>query len=484
MTKIIFPRPFAIAIDDLGWIKGHNEGEEGYGPYRTGISRHMTLADYHAVQDLAKRVGVRLQALFILGEMDRENFLGAFPTTTQMRQNWDNTENISQLQLDMMEYVKSEAAYIEFGLHGVGHEYWPEDGKRRRAEWYNTQDDHPWPEEDIRNHVECFIRIMKQYGISKENGHSFPQSFVPCAYSYYWNPQGSYSLGKVLGDYGVRFANTDFTQIPESNPPLEIGGGFDHKVHVMNRYNYGNLWSAQGKLPETPLADQPTDYIETHWPNLLFSESETQEEVTSKWVKYYQEVQATADRYCAKNTAQMHSQWLYNRHTKITETTPGTVEIDNTDMPADIYRGCFPNNLVLKVALKAGEHIESASINGEPIPAYNEAEGFALLYLPQLMPEHYSLTYATSNKMLENTFWHQDTGNIVNLHLSEHGAKATVCMYGTQTLRYLTSKKVSKVSSLEDGFQILSWKQTDEYLDIEVKAHDIQGHMGVIDIQF
>jgi len=484
MSKIIFPRPFAIAIDDLGWINGNDDGEEGYGPYRTGLPRQMTMDDYRAVKDLAQRVGVRLQALFILGEMDRENFLGAYPTTTHMRANWDNQNNISDLQEEMMEYAKQEAAYIEFGLHGVGHEYWPEDGKRRRAEWYNTEDDHPWPEEEIINHVECFIRIMKQYGISQENGHSFPESFVPCAYSYYWNPKGKYSLGAVLGRYGVKFANTDFTQIPECDPPLEIGGGFDHKVHVMNRYNYGNLWSAPGKLPETPLEEQPTDYIETHWPNLLFNENENQEEVTAKWVKYYQAVQQSTDRYCAKNTAQMHSQWLYNRHTVVNEVSPGRVEIDNTKMPNEVYRGYFPSNMVLKIALKKGEHVQKATIDGETIPAYFEDQGFAFLYLPQLIQKKYKMDYELGSEMLSETIWHTDTSGILNLNHSEKSTKIDVCLYGTQQLNLMTTKEPERIESNNPGIKIKKWAFENGMLTIVATAHDIQGEIGSIKVEY
>ncbi|MBR07364.1 MAG: hypothetical protein CMP48_06720 [Rickettsiales bacterium] len=484
MNKIIFPRPFAIAIDDLGWMKGHDDGQEGYGPYRTGLSRNMTLDDYKAVVDLAKRAGVRLQGLFILGEMDRENFLGDFPTTTFMRENWDNTENISDLQVEMMEYVKGVSSHLEFGLHGVGHEFWPEEGKRRRAEWYNTVDDHPWPEEEIRNHVKCFIRIMNQYGITMENGHSFPESFVPCAYSYYWNPDGTYSLGSVLGEFGVRFANTDFTKIPECNPPQEEnGGGFDHSVHVMNRYNYGNLWSAPGKLPDTPLEEQPTDYIETHWPNLLFNAEESQEEITSKWTQYYQDVQSSEDRYCAKNTAQMHSQWLYNKYTKVTQTDEG-LELDNTAMPDKVYNGHFPSNLVLKIKINVNQHVTSASLNNKPIAAYYEDQGYGFLYLPPLLQKKYFLKYELGSDMISDTVWHDTTSNILEISHKEEETKIDLCWYGDQKLTVLTKSEPSELESNNPGITIKGWSQEGDRIIIRLIAHDMQGEIGSIKIKY
>lgn len=483
--KIIFPRPFAIAIDDLGWIKGENEGESGFGPYRTGLPRNMTMADYIAVVNLAKNAGVRLQGLFILGEMDRENFLGNHPTTTHLRKHYDNFDNISDLQVEMMEYVKSVSSHLEFGLHGVGHEFWPEDGKRRRAEWYNTEDDHPWPEEDIRDHLDCFVRIMAQYGISKENGHSFPKSFVPCAYSYYWNPDGDYSLGKLLGQYGVKYANTDFTQIPECNPPEgDNSAGFDHKVHVMNRYNYGNLWSAPGKLPDVSLAAQTTDFIETHWPNLIGMKEEEHSEVTSMWTEYYRKVQATADRFCAKNTSQVHSQWLYKKHTVIEELAEGKISIDNTNMPPEVYQGFFPSNLVLKLKLNEGEHVSRATIDGCIIPGYLEVEGYALLYLPQLINKKYLFEYEVGNEMMENVVWHDTTSNLFDMDASVNEVRLNICAYGEQEYTFLTHNSVEAVISNNPCIEIKHWHQTQGKLLFTASAHDIQGEIGSIEIKF
>lgn len=482
---IIFPRPFAIAIDDMGWMQGKNDGENGYGPYRTGIDRNMTLADYKSVVDLAKKVGVRLQGLFILGELDRENILGAFPTTTHQREKWDNSHNISDLQTQIMDFVKAEAAHLEFAFHGVGHEFWPENGVRRRAEWYNTDDDHPWPEEEIIKHVECFIAIMKQYGITKELGHSFPESFVPCAYSYYWNPGGSYSLGSVLAKYGVKYANTDFREIPECNPPEgEWSAGFDHGVHVMNRYNYGNLWHQEGKTPTVPIQDQRTEFIETHWPNLLASKEQNQEEVTDTWVAYYHQVQRIPNRYCAKNTSQLHSQCLYKKHTIIKEVIPGVVTLDNTQMPSEAFKEFFPGNLVLKLKLESGQHISEAQINGQSVSGYFEDQGYGFIYLPPLLQKKYELTYSIGSFILRNTVWHDTTSNIFEVRSEENQMRVTLCLYGSQVLKVRAAHLPEIIQSNNPEIIILDWELHGDLLHIDLKGHDIQGESGVIEITF
>ena len=481
MSKVIFPRSFAVAIDDMGWINGRNDGYKGYGPYRLGLKRDMEVKDYEAVVDLGRKAGVRLQGLFILGEYDKENKLHQVPTATHLRGHRQSDEHRGKGQDEIMEYVKANSTYLEFGLHGIGHEFWPENGVRKRAEWYNTEDDHPWPEEEIRAHVNCLVDIMAQYGISRSNGHSFPESFVPCAYSFYWNPGGAYSLGSVLGEYGVKYANTDFTMIPELNPPVD--GGFDHEVHVLNRFNYGNLWHEIGKTPSIPLEYQNTDYVEVHWPNLLAQDDFLQEEVTSSWARYFLEVQKNTNRYCAKNTSQHHSQWLYKKYTKVEEESPGLVKIDNTRMPEDAYRGEFPGNLVLKIPLHEGEHVSSAYLNGLPVPAYYEAAGFGFLYLPQLLGQRYELSYGLGSEMIQNTAWHDGTSNIFEITIEEESTKINLCLYGQLKLKFLTRTEPSAVISNSPGIEIMDWKWIGTGIEMELKARNIQGETGSIEVR-
>lgn len=65
-------------------------------------------------------------------------------------------------------------------------------------------------------------------------------------------------------------------------------------------------------------------------------------------------VQTRPDRYLAKNTEQLFSQWLYTRYTKVTETELGEVIIENTAMLGEVYENELLGNLVLAVVLKEG----------------------------------------------------------------------------------------------------------------------------------
>jgi hypothetical protein len=487
-AKIIFPQAFAFAVDDLGWNNGSYVVVNGNdGPYRLGINRHMNINDYKAVVDVGKTVGVRIQGLFILGEMDRNNTCAKYPTTNMYGKDWDNSKNVCNEQIEIMNYVREQAAYLEFGIHGVGHEFWPQKFKRVRAEWYDIDNKKPWPEEEMNNHIQCFKEIMAQYGLSPENGHSFPESFVPCAYGYYWNPKGKYSLGALLNKNGVKYANMGFSSIKELNPPDEPNGGsLDHGVLVINRASYGNDWYHLDALPTIPLKNQQTDIIDSHWPNWLAQDSFLQAQVSQKFIDYYKNVQSNPKRYIAKNTEQLYSQWLYKKYTKIEQTDFENVSIDNLMMPKDMYTNNLVGNLVLKIKLKKGTHVCSASLNDSSICSYFENEGYAFLYLPPLKIKKYTLKYKIGKNLMSEYVYNDGTYNVYQFKKGNNFILIDMKVYGTQTVKVFGINNPLKIESDNKNLII----QNSEYskklrmLMINIQAHNIQGNQGVLKLYY
>jgi len=481
--KAIFPHPFAFAIDDLGWNIGNNTGNiDKQGPYRIGIDRKMDVNDYKCIVEVGEAVGVRIQSLFILAEMDRENILKKYPSTTWQGENWDNSKNISQEQVDIMNYVKNHAAYMEFGLHGVGHEYWI-DGEMKRAEWYSTWENHPWPEKSMREHIQCFKDIMTQYGLSKKNGQSFPESFVPCAYGYYWNPDGDYSTGKLMSESGLKYVNTLFTYIEELNPPKgENGGGFDNGVHVVNRINYGNDWYKLDALPTVPLENQKSDIIETHWANWLGQDDFVQEMTTKKFIEYYKMVQKSENRYVAKNTEQFHSQWLYNKYTIVNEKANEIIQIDNTKMPKEAYNNNILGSMVLKFKLNEGEHLSMAKLNGKDVRVYFEESGYGFLYLPPLKQKKYQLEYKIDQKYPDTYICNRGTYNAYSFEVTKDISKAKVRVYGTQNIIFKGINKPKNINISNKNINIVKRNYNIEkhQFTLTLKALDMQGETGTI----
>jgi len=481
--KIIFPRAFAVAVDDMGWNEGGSLAETG-GGWRVGIRRDFDVRDYRPIIEVGKAVGVRFQGLFVLAEMDRLNVCAKYPTTTQHGEKWDNDDNIDPTQIEVMNYIKDNAAYLEFGLHGVGHEYWI-DGKRTRAEWYNIENDQPWPEVDMRNHIKCYKEIMAQYGWTPDNGQSFPKSFVPCCYSFYWNPQGDYSTGKIMFEAGVRYVNTQFDYIPELNPPIEFGGGWDHGVLVINRLNYGNDWYETGKLPVEKIEKYETDVIETHWANWLATDDFLQPTLNQIWIEFFKNIQAHPNHYLAKNTKQLFSQWLYKRFTSVAESTTGEVTINNRQMPDQAYSPYFLGNMVLAIKLADGEHVSEAQLNGQPISAYFEDAGYGFIYLPPLEQKNYTFIYKIGQKLMDDIVYNDGTYNVYRTELTRKNMIIDLEMYGTQTVK-VKCRKPTSISTSNPNLKVLSKRYEIPYemLFLEIYGNDMQGECGKVIIDF
>ncbi len=486
-SRMTFPRPFSLVIDDMGWMQGSSLGEsDPPGPYRTGVKRCFGVEDYRCVVQIAKAAGVRIQAVFILCELDRENILSHYPTTTWQRDQWDNAPNRSRSQLECMSYLKTESAWLEFGFHGIGHEHWPAPGVRKRAEWYNLEDDHPWPEDTMRQHFTAAKAILAQYDLTTTAGHSFPETFVPGCYSYYWNPDGDYSLGKLLAEAGVRYANTNFTFIPELHPPEKINAGaFDHGVHVLGRLNYGNLWYELDSLPKVPLSMQPTDIVETHWANWLAQDDFLQPAVNEQWINYYRQVAALPDRFAARNTAQLHSQWLYKNYTTITAAAPGEILIDNFRMPAEAYANGAAGNLVLRIARNKSERLQSCSLDGAPAPVFLEQDNFIDLYLPVLRPHKYILSYTLGDAYPEFAVPLTGTYNVLLTKVEQNRAILSVRMYGRQEMTVIC-RKPTLTRSDNKALTIHSSRYEEESrrLTLDLEAADFQGVSGTIFIDW
>ena len=476
-SGITFPRAFAVAIDDLGWNKGSHEGATG-GPCRLCIRRDMDTRDYKPIVEVGKACGIRIQGLFVLCEMDRQNACAKYPTTTQGGKNFDNSDNIGPTQVEVMEYVKDNAAHLEFGLHGVGHEHW-NNGVRARAEWYDRENKKPYTQEDTREHIRCFKEIMGQYGWTPENGQSFPQSFVPCAYAMYWNPDGGYSTGKLMRENGVKYANTMFSEIPELNPPED--GGIDHGLHVVNRLIYGNEYKALGKVPQGPVEDYKTDVIESHWPNWLAVDDYLQPAITREWIDFYKNIQASAGHYLAKNTEQLHSQWLYKKYTSLSEIKEGVIAIDNRQMPSAVYENDLLGNMVLKVPLKNGEHVSKALVNGIPVPAYFEEAGYGFIYLPPLEAGKYQFEYEVGDTLMPIFVNNTGTYNIYAADITRNQVVFKLKMYGTQEVKVKCDTPVS-VNSDNPYLKVLSWKyiKQSQMLSVKINGRDMQGEIGRI----
>lgn len=297
---VCIPQPLQIVLDDVGWWSGADDSKQN-GPYRTGISRRHVPADYMAVAELGRRLGMRPQAAMILCEWDRQNILKNVPSATWMGKNWDNSINAGPQLDEAAEIIRSNSNHFEITLHGLGHELWHKDGTFSRAEWMD--DTSLRPEEEIKLHLDYFYRIMEMNNLG-----GFPKSFVPCAFKYTFG--GNNILQCLLKKAGVEYVSSPFSCMKIFEKPQFKMFGIDDSMFVVDRGNEpGVAWNAIG-------GDAPEKMIEgcicgLHWPNILHPDPELNMEVVKRWVKYFEAHSRIFTKILARDTFHHRAQLAY-----------------------------------------------------------------------------------------------------------------------------------------------------------------------------
>ncbi len=271
------PMPIQIVIDDVGWWSGE-DGSARQEPYRTGIGRQHVPADYQAIADLGKKLGVRPQAATILCEWDRSNLLRAVPTATWMGEHWDNRRWVGPWLEEAADIIRSNSRHYELTLHGIGHEYWA-DSHFTRAEWADRSG-RMRPLDQVERHLEYYARLLEQNRLGP-----FPQSFVPTAFLHGFGPAPgeTVSMAQVLRQHGIRYINTPFSTMANAAAAQFGCFGIDDGVITVDRGEDLFDWDITGGTPAARISG-PTCGM--HWPNLLHKDPARNGEVVEGWVRY------------------------------------------------------------------------------------------------------------------------------------------------------------------------------------------------------
>jgi hypothetical protein len=452
----------AIDIDDLGWKQGWDLNQSG-GPYRLGLpkGRVMALDDYKVIVDIGKAAGVRIKCLFIMSEFDRSNICAQYPTTNEHGSDWDNSALVSDNDFVIMDYVKDNAAHFEFGLHGVRHEFW-DAGTRKpsRAEWANSQKKRPY--DVLWGHMECFKKLIDQYGID------FPKSVRTAAANYYYNPDDPEDSGALMRAWGVKYAT-----LPPKRQYLT-----DHGLMVLMRTG-GVPWDAPKSAPDVY---PHTEFMTSHWTNFVDVDPANNHQAADKWIEWFNKVKDDPARYTAKNTAQLHSQFLYRKFSKIT-VAANTVTIDNSQMPDWAYKLELLGTLLLKHKLEDGEHVSSASLNDGQIACYYEEHGFAHIVLPRLQKKKYTLTFTTGTSDMPTYVLNDGTYNVQEFQSGADNAQVRLEMYGTQSVKVKLLFEPHEVTSNNAELQIKRWRYEAPFVNMLIHGKNIQGQTGTVRIK-
>jgi hypothetical protein len=150
-------------------------------------------------------------------------------------------------------------------------------------------------------------------------------------------------------------------------------------------------------------------------------------------------------------------------------------------MPDEAYATSKPGNMVLKVKLNQDEHVSSALIDGQLIPAYLEDQGFAFLYLPPLGKKKYTLTFEIGKEKMPLVVYNDGTYNVYGLTQNGGEIKINTRVYGSQIIK-VQGVSSGSIRSDNKGLIIekIYFKQEAQLTYIHVKATDFQGVTGNI----
>lgn len=305
---VTIPMPIQIVIDDVGWWSGEN-GTKRQQPYRTGISRNHVPADYQAIVDLGIKLGVRPQAATILCEWDRENILRNLPTSTWMREKWDNSKWVGAWLDEAADIIRNNQNHYELTMHGIGHEYW-QDENFTRAEWADRSGQMR-PLDQVELHLDYFEKLLVQNQLG-----SFPTSFVPTSFLHGFGLTGEHkiSMAGVVKKRGINYINTPFSTMYNAKGAQFGLFGIDAGVITVDRGEDLLDWNIFGREPSGVIAG-PTCGL--HWPNLLHPDPSRNSEIVEAWVKLLKPYDEKPTTLLARNSSSFRNQLVHHVCTKV-----------------------------------------------------------------------------------------------------------------------------------------------------------------------
>lgn len=321
IVSAIIPLPIQVVIDDVGWWSG-KDGSEYQEPYRTGINRNHVLADYQAIVDLGKALGIRPQAATVLGEWDKQNILQKVPHSTWMGNDWDNSKWVGAWLEAAADIINNNKDHFEIAMHGLGHEWWT-DGKFSRAEWADTEGVMR-PKEDVERHLDAYAEILIQNKLGE-----LPTSFVPTAFRHGFGltPGNEQSIAELFASRGFVYINTPFEIMLNKEKAQYDIFGVDSGIITVDRGADLLDWDVIGGNPEGVIAGSTCGM---HWPNMLHEDPERNSEIVDRWVKFLAPYNDKQETLLAKSSLTFQQQLVHHKLTKV-EIADSAIKLDFSD---------------------------------------------------------------------------------------------------------------------------------------------------------
>lgn len=361
MPTLHLPMPLQIILDDVGWWSGRDDSARN-GPFRTGIPRDHVPSDYAALVELGRRLRMKPQAAMILSEWDTQNILRDIPNATWMGDKWDNQRWVGPWLEHAAEILRNGREHFELVLHGLGHEFWGEDGKFTRAEFCDP-DCNMRPPEEVEKHLDFFARLLDQHKLGP-----FPVSFAPPSAKHRFG-MGPGGLEDRLARRGVRYISTPFKIMGLARPTEFPLLGVDSGVVTIDRGWDLEPWQA---INVTPSHAVPGPICGLHWPNILHLDPRKNLDVVDRWVAFFRAYDKMPGRMLAADTPTCWTQFAYHHGAKVKARGDGaTIDCGPVDK---LPEAALQDSLTIKVEGPANLKIDvrgAGTIEQKTDPAGN-----------------------------------------------------------------------------------------------------------------
>lgn len=336
MNRFVIPNALQIVVDDLGWMNSKDD-RENKGPSRTAMPRKHCAEDYAAINELGKKLGMRINCAFVIGEWDPDNRLKCLPNFSKYGENWDNAKYLDREELKKIIDVVNDSDYIDVSVHGLMHGYYDYANDNWDASdffYEKNRVKYMVPENELRARLDAFFELLKYHGVKKEI-----DSYVPSSALYIFD-----SMSKILPEYGIKYIIQPFvcTDFGEEKPFLVTT---ENGIITTDRFNFiEDAGYEKFRVDILPWDQCESDFLAlpkaicmvgSHWPNYLHRDPKRNMELVARNAEYFKSCADVFGSMMSKDLAFYSTQALYKRFAK-TEEKDGVFTIDVCDVPKPI----------------------------------------------------------------------------------------------------------------------------------------------------
>jgi len=309
-------------MDDVGWFNGSDDRKNG-GSARTAMTRRHCAADYEAINELGRRLDMKINCAFVIGEWDDDNRLKRVPYLSKFGDAWNNAAYLGREEMAAVKAAVNASPYIDIAVHGLMHNYYNPNVPYSNTDYYYYEDKvcRAIPEKEIRMRLDAFFDMLDHHGIEKN-----VNSFIPPNFTYKWG-----SISHILRDYEIKYASTVFTsmKLPDGFDCPNTAGVDNGIITVNRNVNFVPWYEISTNLDE---CEPVSGIFGCHWPNVLHEDPSRHKEVIDGWVRYFDRCSNTYGIILSKDIAFAATQSLYREYAK-TEFADNIIRIDISDVP-------------------------------------------------------------------------------------------------------------------------------------------------------